>query len=123
MRPRHVFVDTGRPKTVRESDSAARPEVVILLGSGDDDRERAAVERASIGVGRDRSVYDLPLLDRDRNSALPRPRSIAAWPLSGIETNYTFFTGLRGEYVPGLLWGGWGSNPRPMDYESTALTD
>jgi hypothetical protein len=21
------------------------------------------------------------------------------------------------------LWGGWGSNPRPMDYESTALTD
>jgi len=23
----------------------------------------------------------------------------------------------------GYLWGGWGSNPRPKDYESSALTD
>jgi hypothetical protein len=25
--------------------------------------------------------------------------------------------------VPRGWWGGWGSNPRPKDYESSALTD
>ena len=28
------------------------------------------------------------------------------------------FTGQRP-----FMWGGWGSNPRPKDYESSALTD
>ena len=31
-------------------------------------------------------------------------------------------TRVRPGRTPGPEWGGWGSNPRPKDYESSALT-